>query len=765
LKDIKLINAATGAVISGPVELSIASGFNDAVQTLTFPDDWEIAAGESINIQVTADIDNNNPGVASDNDYTIGVDIDSTTVTFTVEDSNGTAVTDVVPSADITSNTMTVTTPVLTTAVSASPSSKTLVKGKTGEDVVAMVMSAVGDDITVTSIKLSGYIDADSGGVDGTFDKGADETTTTNYFKNVVTGVQLYQGSVSDSNKVGTKTTFNTTGEATISGISLEVPKDDSVKLIAVVDIATSAYLNSNSDQVYITILAPITDISAQDSEGTDVSANNAGGNVNNETVVTTVTNTGTLTASIGGSNPASNLITAGTSDVDMLQLTFAATDESAEIQEMEFNLTSGTTDEVSDLTLTYKNKNGQTVVKTKSVTTTIVKFTGLDIFVDKDNDADVMVSGDIATTVDGADSGAKPAVTFDFNTNFKAYGEDSGTLIAQAGSANIVGNTFEVYKTVLTVAGASDNPSGAGSRSSDDLVLSFNGTVSNTTNGKLGGSLEANDEAITNWAAVDADDTAAVTTATKIDGTNAIESVSGAATSSVLAYDFQASAGLNSYSKVSAWVWAQTSGGTAAVTFAIDDTAALASTQASTAVVTAGTTGTWVYVELDISGSADANTRYVGIKGASAGGTDTLTMRIDNVRFFNDSLTLTVAGNLNGTVANIQGLPFYLKNASGTTKATGYYNGSVTTGTVVMIPENNTDVIFGNSATKYQVKTNTSTLMLTDAGNLDNLNVSFSTGTQATAGTLLWNDSNISVLTPIEWVAGDDTIESAQDF
>ena len=69
LKDIKIIDTDTGAVVMGPLELdvttddasdetSLTGTAEDALQIIDFTDDWTMDAGETRNLALTADVDN-----------------------------------------------------------------------------------------------------------------------------------------------------------------------------------------------------------------------------------------------------------------------------------------------------------------------------------------------------------------------------------------------------------------------------------------------------------------------------------------------------------------------------------------------------------------------------------------------------------------------------------------------------------------------------------------------------------------------------------
>jgi hypothetical protein len=59
--DVKIVDVATGAIVAGPTDLSGVAAGDDDAQTLTFTDIWNIQAGKTRTLKVTADVANFTP--------------------------------------------------------------------------------------------------------------------------------------------------------------------------------------------------------------------------------------------------------------------------------------------------------------------------------------------------------------------------------------------------------------------------------------------------------------------------------------------------------------------------------------------------------------------------------------------------------------------------------------------------------------------------------------------------------------------------------
>jgi len=131
--------------------------------------------------------------------------------------------------------------------------------------------------------------------------------------------------------------------------------------------------------------------------------------------------------------------------------------------------------DEYSEIVLEYTNSSNTTETKTASVTSGVADFSGLDIYVPKDDKAVVTIKAALNTTVGGADNDSRVGLVFDYDSNFRAVGQGSSTVLAAPttvpATADIAGNTMYAFESIPSVSFASDTPSG-------DLIPSANTLV-----------------------------------------------------------------------------------------------------------------------------------------------------------------------------------------------------------------------------------------------------------------------------------------------
>ncbi len=568
LKDIKIIDTDTGAVVMGPLELdvttddasdetSLTGTAEDALQIIDFTDDWTMDAGETRNLALTADVDN---GLTANETLVAIFDISG----LVAEDGNGdtVATTAIVPSGDITGSTQTARAAAMTVALASTPGDVTSVDGTNNVLVNAFSVSAgTASDLHISSIKVSGYADED-----GTpaFTAGDVSGADLNDF------VESCYLTDSAGNQLGSAESFISTGisfTVTDTDWDLAAGATDTLKVYC-----SFANPSDGTDTNYFAFdLADLSeDMVVQDEDGNDVDpTTDAPNGTTTPTNVVTLANAGTLAATASASTPNADFVLTSSTDNHVASYTFTATNEDFEVQTLSFSEEEAEDDQcgfsgqsatqlantaisancsatagddtlyannISLVTIAYPLEDGTTNEVSASMSSNEVKFNLVDgeyfyVPVGEPVDVDVYVNvpatardaGGSATSNEEIRMGLFVDATND--DNFKAFGVGSGAL-EDDDNESAIGNdryatdgiaTFVVRETKPTVSLSSSSPSGASvpglievlrfnvaASSNEDVVLDQITFKVTTTDNAGNGSPDWN-ECDTNAAAADA--------------------------------------------------------------------------------------------------------------------------------------------------------------------------------------------------------------------------------------------------------------------
>ncbi len=473
------IRKSDGSAWMGPEELSAAG--SDATQTLSFTDNQNMTAGQTLDLMVTADVDNVDG--LSDDKYRATLEL-GTAGDVEAEDANGDdlALGDIVPGTDLVGNEMTATNSSLSVQVSTPPSSGTFVKGLQNVAVLGLAFEA-GDasDVKVTDLVLNADLDTTVGG----------GVTSTDLVRDSVNSCSLYD-SQSGALIAGPESFDAANEEASFDNFSWTVSAGETEKMIVKCNFANVDSNDADDDEYNFFIDTIGTDITAEDTDGDDVdpTAGAAGLNEAVETVVITITNAGTLIISLDGSTAASNIILGASTGVAMSKFKFEAGDESFLVKELTLDNcvtlvadadgdcadggeALGADDIASAVKLSYQNEAGATVTKTGFLSGNTMNVSGLDFFIPSGTTRVLTVTIDTnAVSSVGADSGTLIQLNFNAEASgtatFEAVGSGSGETLTEVeiDAANsgeyIVTNDMVVRKTKPTISLASGSPSGA---------------------------------------------------------------------------------------------------------------------------------------------------------------------------------------------------------------------------------------------------------------------------------------------------------------
>jgi hypothetical protein len=481
------IRKADGTAWMGPVELSTTeTGANDTTQTLTYNDNQNLAAGESDDLMLTADISNN--AVANDQ-------VRATILMNTVdaEDSNGDslATTDIIPGANIVGNIFTLTNHSLDVTVSNPPSSGTFVKGSNNVDVVGYAFKAgTSSDVTVTDLTLNS-----AGDTDATFTGNVNENDV--LVQDHFSSCSLYDantGSLVD----GPESPDTTTNHQLIfTSFNWTVPAGETGKLLLRCNLSNTDLDGGNND-AYSFFIPADTAITAQDQNG-----NNLGAADINSTAVTvanvssipkiTVTSTGTLAISLDGSTAKSTIVLGASTGVATSSFKFSASNEAFIVKKITLQNCVGTdsTDSgacdtafgadqaTAAVKISYLDQSGNTVTSTGFLSSGSVTFSGMSMYVPTEATRTLTVTVDTnAVSSTAATSGSQYQLNLnmkDGESTFEATGAGSGTTLTETDQDQYVAaNAMTIRKTKPTISLASGSPSGAGVPGLSE-VLRFN--------------------------------------------------------------------------------------------------------------------------------------------------------------------------------------------------------------------------------------------------------------------------------------------------
>jgi len=442
ITNIRIVDTANNAVVAGPVDLGNTSGWTDVGTTgdyYNFTDTITIAAGQSRNFKILADLNNSlSPGPIY---VVLGSAADGWVLSSTgaKNTDNNQYVTDIVPSTYITGKTMTFTTSALTVALATSPASATASQGDTVDALGIVFTPGTSQTAKVTSVKVAGYLS-------GTTNNFTLHALGTEHLTDTVESLSLYDGST----QVGLTKSLDSTGYATFDNLNVSVPSSGKT-LIVKAKISSNA---TTTGKFAIEVVANETDVIAYDLDNNSITPTT--GTVNETpTVIISMSTGGTVTAALNSDYPSA-IVAAGTS-VNALSFKFYGTNQAMKITKM--RLVDVGTNNISTVTLTYaKDAIGTLESKTTNFVGANADFTDLSIYIPKtDWSRNVIANLAISAIGSGSTSGNTVALTIDYDTNFEAVAAGGGTtkVTSLANGADLAGATNHnmiIRKAVPTV-------------------------------------------------------------------------------------------------------------------------------------------------------------------------------------------------------------------------------------------------------------------------------------------------------------------------
>lgn len=449
--DIRIVDTDSGETLMGPIDADVlttalagstaiteAAG-DDADSFYLFTDEFDMAAGDELNLALTVDVENNS---SLNSDTIIGA-LELGSSYPEIRDANNKVLTNtasLVPASPITGKTMTITTPSLTLSLAANPSGEVgRVKGEKNVPFVGIsARCSTASDCTLVDVELTGYID-DSGADDGwvATGTGSDNSVT---LKSIVGSVWLEDA---DGNVVATSESVQSDGTVDFTSIDYPIEGGETITIYPVGDIASDAYKNSNAEDVAFGI-ATAGDVTFEDDDG---NVRNASGTPNSEATGATdpstwvnVSNGGGLTVTVDSATPNEDIVVGNSVDQVISKFKFTSTDEAFTINKVSLqNRQSGVAtanlgdydDNVQNVKVWYTDEDGVAQSKSGTLTSGNVQFEGLTLWVPKDDDAVLTVTATVTEVEGGAgtekgDAGDFIDLVVAFN-NFEATAMASG--------------------------------------------------------------------------------------------------------------------------------------------------------------------------------------------------------------------------------------------------------------------------------------------------------------------------------------------------
>jgi len=449
ITDLKIKNKDTGVTVQGPEELDVTTG--DTTDILTFTEDYDIQAGETLNLQITGDIGTEASGVADGDEFYVTIDISE----LDIEDANRDAVTDIVPSGDIEGNIMTVETSDLSIDLASTPTSKTYVTGKTGVEAVGFIFTATeASDLEITDLILTGYIACETASASD-MDAGKDASASIQ-LKDIISAVSIYEG----TDKIaGPETVTADTGVVTFDGFSWTIPAGESKTLTVKVDISTTAPYTGDDDLFAFDIDDVSDDITVYDSDGNALTLEDTDDQPNgatDPTIYQTIASAGSLDIVAASDQPDDGIVIAGDENVVLNKVKFTSENEAFVVEKISVYL-DDTTDvgDIKNVIIEYPTETGtRTQSTTLEQSTASASFSGMTFYVPKDDSAVLTIKADLNTIADGATSGHDFSLDFR-DYNFKAVGQSSSEILEQddTGIDSVEGGTMYLFRTKPTFA------------------------------------------------------------------------------------------------------------------------------------------------------------------------------------------------------------------------------------------------------------------------------------------------------------------------
>ena len=378
VEDVKITNKDTGVVIAGPHDGSTFATITTAATGgkcpqgvglyKDFTDNFDILAGQSINLKVTADVIDGNTAATNSElaaasvikliwasyGTVVGTDGTISSMKYTGTN-NAVKAANIVPSSDIAGEEMTLAAPSLVITLAGTPAgdagtqvtthavgtARTYVTGQLAVPVNGFIFTAgSASDIKVTALTLDGYVNCND--TAATFANGLQDTNC--YTKNLVSSVEIWDTTLNTMVPGSTAKGFTGTSyvDVAYTGLNWTIPAGESRTLLVKANLSSIIPSDStNFDAIAFDIVAPATDVVAQDKDSTTVVV--TGDSVNLETLDPTVSiaiySYGSIAVAAANDTPDQNVLIMGSTNNEVSKYKLTASRESFNVDTFSIGL------------------------------------------------------------------------------------------------------------------------------------------------------------------------------------------------------------------------------------------------------------------------------------------------------------------------------------------------------------------------------------------------------------------------------------------
>lgn len=356
---------------------------------------------------------------------------------------------------------------------------KTIIAGSEDEiDLVAFSFKNDRDEaVYLKELKLTGYIDEGEDSDDFVSGIDSDVGNAGTYFSDVIDSVTLINDE--DDTLVKTQTTIQSNGKVDFLNLSLEIPANDTLTVLAQVSVNSNAPYGTRPDRVSLDVADSEDDVMIRTSQDLDVDLDGSlpnGGAA--PTAYLTVSDGGSLT--IEGSGASHPRLVMASEDKIVYMFTFAASEEENMIVDRLTLLMMDISSQrsVEQVQLRWVGESGYEYAQT-GVSNGNADFEDLEIVVPADDELDLEVMVNVRSSTTGAVSGDEIGFNFEPNT-FLVHGESSGVEYDYSDFGQFItdetttGYNSTVRKNQPILALSEDQPSQDQDRSSETEMFYF---------------------------------------------------------------------------------------------------------------------------------------------------------------------------------------------------------------------------------------------------------------------------------------------------